>query len=364
MRKVVAMVVVLLLGCSVMAADVGSPATKPSAAASNSLEASAGPPSFFWIGVFMQPPGDFKKWKERGINIIATDRPKPDHKSDRTAYFAAAQAAGLKVVIYPDPENPLNDLKKPAFYAWMQADEPENWGHLLKKADGKFDCPATAESYVAIYRKLKELSPSTPVYGNFNGMQITGTGDRRGNRGEMVKDDYRIFMKGADWLSGDWYVRATGREASRIADLQGRMVDRIFEWSGGNKPVFAFIECCNQRLASAKNGAAPTASEMRAQAWIAVIHGATGIIYFPLKIGGGFQWDATPPELVQPMKELNAELKKYEQYFLKGKRVKDAKGEAAVWTMADGSSLSASATFNGTEWELKIEEKKKGIAAK
>jgi hypothetical protein len=195
-------------------------------------------------------------------------------------------------------------------------------------------------------------------------MQLTATKDKRGARGEVIREDYREFLKGVDWCSGDWYVRATGREASRIADLQGRMVDYLFELSGGKKPVFAFIECCNQRLTSAKNGAAPTASEMKAQAWICVIHGATGIVYFPLKIGGGFAWDATPPELVGPMTELNKQLVGYQNYFLKGKRVKDPKAEAAVWTLPDGSTLSASAKFNGTEWDLKIEEKKKGIAAK
>src|SRR5688572_17675880 len=268
MRNMFAFCIVLSLGWSVMAAGP-APAASGSASASSASASTADikpapAPNFFWIGVWMQPPGDFKKWKERGVNVIVTDRPKPDHKSDRDAYFAAAQAQGLKVVIYPDPKDPLLDLKRPAFYAWMQGDEPENWGHLLKKADGNFDAPATTATYNQIYRKLKELSPKTPVYGNFNGMQLTATKDKRGARGEVIRDDYREFLKGVDWCSGDWYVRATGREASRIADLQGRMVDYLFELSGGKKPVFAFIECCNQKLHSAKNGAAPTASEMRA----------------------------------------------------------------------------------------------------
>src|SRR5438045_6890878 len=106
------------------------------------------------------------------------------------------------------------------------------------------------------------------------------------------------------------------------------MIDYLLELSGGNKPAFAYIESCNIRITSSKNGAAPTASEMKAQAWVSVIHGAKGIVYFPLKIGGGFVWDATPPELATAVGELGRELIKYEQYFLKGKRVKDAKGEA------------------------------------
>src|SRR3954470_21967671 len=122
------------------------------------------------------------------------------------------------------------------------------------------------------------------------------------------------------------------------------MIDYLLELSGGQKPAFAYIESCNIRITSAKNGTAPTANEMKAQAWIPVIHGAKGIVYFPLKIGGGFQWDATPPELATAMTELNGQLKKYEEYFLKGTRKKDPKLEAATWTLPDGSTLSASAT--------------------
>ena len=43
-----------------------------------------------------------KKWKDRGANVALTDKPKPDNSS-RPSYFAAAEAAGMKVVIYPDP---------------------------------------------------------------------------------------------------------------------------------------------------------------------------------------------------------------------------------------------------------------------
>jgi len=55
----------------------------------------------------------------------------------------------------------------------MQGDEPENWGHLQKNADGTFDLPGTTQTYCSIFNTLKQVSPSTPIYGNFNGMQLT-----------------------------------------------------------------------------------------------------------------------------------------------------------------------------------------------
>ncbi len=359
MRHLFVTVVVLLLACPVKGEDVPVKMTAP---ATQPTTRPAPPLPFFFIGVWMQPAKDLKKWKDRGINVALTDKPKPDNSS-RASYFAAAAAAGVKVVIYPDPAGPTNDLKQQSFLAWMQGDEPENWGHLQKNADGTFDLPGTTQIYCSIYNTLKQVSPSTPIYGNFNGMQLTSTRDRRDARKGIIREDYRNFLCGADWISGDWYVRSNGRGPEKIAELQGKMIDYLLELSGGQKPAFAYIESCNIRITSAKNGTAPSASEMKAQAWVSVIHGAKGIVYFPLKIGGGFVWDATPPELATAMTEMNGQFKKYESYFLKAQRKKDAKEEAATWTMPDGSALSASMKFNGTEWEVKVEEKK-GLASK
>jgi hypothetical protein len=357
MKKPVVFVVSLLLACPLNAADVKAPVAVPT---TRPTTQPVPPLPFFFIGVWMQPAKELKKWKDRGINVVVTDKPKPDNSS-RASYFAAAESAGVKVVIYPDPAGAANDLKNKSFLAWMQGDEPENWGHLQKSADGTFDLPGTTQTYCSIYNTLKQVSPTTPVYGNFNGMQLTSTRDKRDARKGIIRDDYKQFFCGSDWISGDWYVRSNGRGPERIADLQGKMIDMLLELSGGTKPAFAYIESCDIRITSAKNGAAPTANEMKAQAWIPVIHGAKGIVYFPLKIGGGFVWDATPPELATAMTELNGQLKKYEEYFLKGKRVKDAKLEAATWTLPDGSTLSASATFSGGDWTFKVDEKRKGV---
>ena len=80
MRKFVAILVVLSLVCSLKAADekkaTASPTTRPTTQP-------APPLPFFFIGVWMQPAKDLKKWKERGINVAVTDKPKPDN-SDRS----------------------------------------------------------------------------------------------------------------------------------------------------------------------------------------------------------------------------------------------------------------------------------------
>src|SRR5438874_3948586 len=159
MKYLLVLALSLLLACPVLAADGGAmrPTTRPTTR-------SAPPLPFFFIGVWMQPNKDLAKWRSRGINVAVTDKPKPDNSS-RSVYFAGAAAAGVKVVIYPDPAGPQNDLKQQSFLAWMQGDEPENWGHLQKNSDGTFDLPATTATYCSIYNTLKQVSPSTPIYG-------------------------------------------------------------------------------------------------------------------------------------------------------------------------------------------------------
>jgi len=102
MRNLFVFAVCTLLTCPVFAAD--APTTRPTTQP-------APPLPFFFIGVWMQPAKDLKKWKDRGINVAITDKPKPDNSS-RASYFAAAAAAGVKVVIYPDPGRAANDLKE------------------------------------------------------------------------------------------------------------------------------------------------------------------------------------------------------------------------------------------------------------
>src|SRR5687768_7799854 len=97
MKKLLTIIVLslLLIARPLLGAD--APAASTSGFASAAPAPTVPPPDFFWVGVWMQPPNDFKKWKDRGVNVIVTDRPKPDHKSNRDQYFAAAHAQGLKV---------------------------------------------------------------------------------------------------------------------------------------------------------------------------------------------------------------------------------------------------------------------------
>ena len=71
--------------------------------------------------------------------------------------------------------------------------------------------------------------------------------DKRDARKGIIRQDYRDFFCGSDWISGDWYVRSNGRGPEKIAELQGKMIDYLLELSGGQKPAFAPVQAANWR---------------------------------------------------------------------------------------------------------------------
>jgi hypothetical protein len=99
----------------------------------------------------------------------------------------------------------------------------------------------------------------------------------------------------------------TGWNQPKLLGVVGAATGTLSSWS--NKPTFAYIETSNQRLFS--NSApetferGPTPSEVRAEVWDAIIHGARGIMYFPQSFNG-FRYDATPIDVAAEMSRQNA----------------------------------------------------------
>lgn len=323
--------------------------------------AAAADPPFVVVGVYFQPASSFPKWKARGINAVITDKSKPDFPAEtaesRAAYFRAAADAGLWLIIGPDPNGPVKDL------AHNQPDEPENWGKVTKRSDGSFDWPATTAKYVAEYNRLKAISPTTPVFGNFNGNPLGSARETDTNPRNVTLPIYREFAKGADWVSADSYVRARGRDASMYSKFIGTYLDR-FDSIAPGKPKFAVIEVCDQGLTPEQPPAPtahPTASEVRAQMWIAMIHGAKGIAVFPLKVGGGFQWDNVPLDVAAAMPGIFAEAQKFAPFILRGTLTRNAPSEPGAaqegtWTLAGSGVLKVRATFAAGVWTVAIDE--------
>jgi hypothetical protein len=260
------------------------------AAATSPARAQLPSEDFFPIGVFAQPVNSFDKWKSRGINTLFQYEPQNNSQGVPTAtmkqWSDAAASRGLYYARLPS-DNPANDLQEKYLLAWTQKDEPDLENH-----------DPNPPRNIDIYQNLKAIGPNKPVWINFAGNHVTPQGA-----------DYTQWARTGDWLSMDWYPFNANPTRYPI-DLIGRAIDKLRADSKGvPKKYFAIIESSNQQLNSMSR--APTTEEFRGEIWEAIVHGAGGVIYFPQKIGGGFQYDNTPANLVNEMVAQNTRIKSF-----------------------------------------------------
>jgi hypothetical protein len=90
-------------------------------------------------------------------------------------------------------------------------------------------------------------------------------------------EDYPHYIEGSDIVSFDIYPAVHER-----AEVAGKLwyvaqgVERLVRWSGGKKVVWNCLECTRISNVNRK----PTPNEVRAEAWMSLIHGSRGLIYF------------------------------------------------------------------------------------
>lgn len=242
---------------------------------------------FFPIGVHSQPMNSFSKWKGRGVNSLIQYESNGGTVSMKQ-WGDAAAAQGLYYARWPS-SNPANDLQEKYLMAWTQLDEPDLENHNPNPAYN-----------IDIYQNLKAISPTKPVYVNFSGRNVTRSGA-----------DYTQWDKSGDWLSMDWYPYNWNPNTYGPKFI-GQGIDKLrADAKGAPKRYFAVIECSNQRENILSR--APTPAEFRGEVWEAIVHGATGIVYFPQQVpykgsGYSFAYDATPADIEAEMKVQNARI--------------------------------------------------------
>ena len=248
---------------------------------------------FFPIGAFLVPPtdGHFEKWMGRGINTMVNEA-----GDDIVAWDRRARALGLKMIRHPLP-NPADDIGRTDLLAWMQDDEPDASGR------GNANLPICQQRYM----DWKRVDPSRPVYINFGGSDVMDAVDSAPGCSDcLLTGMYRSFIETADWISNDRYpVAGYLNQPQRHNDLTliGEPMDRIRGWT--DKPQFCYVETSDQAFIDGARGVRP--DELRAEIWLAIVHGVRGIVYFPEVVSGpNFGWDGTPAEVAAEMTIQNA----------------------------------------------------------
>lgn len=229
-------------------------------------------PALFPIAVWLQDPNQAGRYKEAGFNLYVGlwNGPTEAQLKDLTA-------AGMPVICEQN-KVALAHKDDPIIAGWMHGDEPDNAQEVVDRATGKrgYGPPIPPDRIVAGYRKLKAADPSRPIMLNLGQGVANDEWVGRGTGASL--DDYPAYVQGSDIVSFDVYPIA-GLDRKDAADLLWYVpkgVDRLVKWTGGRQRVWNCIECTHISNPRAK----ATPHQVKAEVWMALIHGSHGLIYF------------------------------------------------------------------------------------
>ena len=225
-------------------------------------------PTSFPIAVWLQSPSNVRAYRAIGVNtfIGLYDGPTDDDLDRLTdaGVPAYCDQAGVWA----------QHLSDPIIEAWTQLDEPDN-----AQADGMGGYgPCIAPSVIQQrYAAFRAADSTRPVYLSVGQGAAWTDYYGRGSACAGHVQDYAQYALGADVLSFDIYPAN-----STDAPVQGNLwyvalgVDHLRDAVDAGKPVFAWIESTGIDGPSG----APTPAQVRAEVWMALIHGARGFGYF------------------------------------------------------------------------------------
>ncbi|MEO8427061.1 MAG: hypothetical protein ABI651_08115 [Verrucomicrobiota bacterium] len=260
-----------------------------------------GPPSdpgFFPLAVWLQAPSNAERYRNAGVNTYVALWNGPTEEQ-----LVALKKAGMRVICHQNGAG-LRQLDDPAIIGWMHGDEPDNAQSL---GDGKgYGPPISPEKIVADYQRVRAADPSRPVLLNL-GQGVAydnyiGRGVRRNH-----PEDYSEYLKGCDIASFDIYpVNHDSKEVAGKLWFVANGVERLIKWSGGEKIVWNCLECTRIGDVDKK----PTPQQVRCEAWMALIHGSRGLIYFVHQFKPTFREAALldDPDMLAAVTALNRQI--------------------------------------------------------
>jgi hypothetical protein len=257
-------------------------------------------PAFFPIAVWLQSPANAARYRAAGFNTYIGLWRGPTEEQ-----LAELKKAGIWLICEQNAVA-LNHLQDSTIIGWMHGDEPDN-AQPLGKGNG-YGPPIAPEKIVQNYKRLGTADSSRPVILNL-GQGVAWDGWY--GRGERSRhpEDYPKYLAGCDIVSFDIYpaVHDSPEIAGKLWYVaQG--VERLIRWSNGNKIVWNCLECTRISNPDRK----PTPQEVRCEAWMSLIHGSRGLIYFVHQFKPNFREAALldDPQMLQAVSTLNRQITK------------------------------------------------------
>jgi hypothetical protein len=232
---------------------------------------------FFPIGVWLQSPERAPRYQAMGINTIVGL-----YEGPTEAQLAELAKHGM-FAIAEQNDIALGSVNGAVIKGWMQADEPDNAQPI---GNGQYGpCIAVAE-VARRSRTMKARDPTRPVLLNFGrGVADESWPGRGACTGDL--DYYDAAIAGADILAFDIYPVASDTPHVRgRLEYVARGIANLKRRAAGGQAIWGVIETT---AIEARQHVTP--AELRAEIWMALIHGATGIVYFVHEWIGGFRED-------------------------------------------------------------------------
>jgi hypothetical protein len=186
----------------------------------------------------------------------------------------------------------------------MHGDEPDN-AQSLGRGKG-YGPPIPPDKIVTGYKRIKDADASRPMMLNLGqGVAFDnyiGRGVRRNH-----PEDYPEYLKGCDIASFDIYpVNHDSKEVAGKLWFVAQGVERLVKWSGEEKIVWNCLECTRIGELDRK----PTPHQVRCEAWMSLIHGSRGLIYFVHQFKPAFHEAALldDPEMLGAVTALNSQI--------------------------------------------------------
>ena len=242
--------------------------------------------SFFPIAVWLQSPKNAPKYKAAGFNLYIGL-----WKGPTAEQIAELKKHGMPVICSQNAYA-VQHLDEEIIVGWMHGDEPDNAQDItagweqLRTADtrvtinrigyGKYGPPVPPARIIEDYKRMAATDPTRPVLLNLGQGVAWDLWHGRGTR-KNHPEDYPEYVKGCDIASFDIYPVVHDKpEIAGNLWYVARGVERLRDWTAGRKIVWNCIECTRIHNAERK----PTPEEVRAEVWMSIIHGSTGLVYF------------------------------------------------------------------------------------
>ena len=249
---------------------------------------------FFPLEVTGQAVLNLDFHKSLGINVVG-DLYDNSHRGDTKYCWDICASKGL---LTEQTAGDIEMVKKfkdhPALFTWWQPDEPDN-----NNDKGTKNKP---EDIQEIYKKIKAADPNHPVGICFGSSFAIGS-PMSPNR------YYPEYLKGADFAVTDVYPCNRVELGPKRLNVYKKGMSQLTRVTKGNMPIGIAVEASFLGAEGGRDpgtSRAPKADELRAEVWMAIVHGAKYICYFTHSWSpGGYDGARVPPDLQEEMKKLN-----------------------------------------------------------